>query len=243
MFASGRSRHMALESTAMKILAIETSCECASVALLLDGRMLSCELQGHANHSERLLPTVSELLAEGGIAASGLDAIAFGAGPGAFTGLRLACGVAQGMAMAADIGVVPVSTLAALALQAERPAVLTVTDARMGEIYAAAYRVDSGEPQEVLAPCCVPPSEFALDGRWHVVGSALQGYPDLLPETVPGVLSRAPLLVPRAREVAALGALAVGRGACLPPEQAAPLYVRNKVALTTAERMARGGKA
>lgn len=234
---------MAVESTAMKILAIETSCEHASLALLLDGAILSRDLQGHANHSERLLPTVSELLAEAGLAVSGLDAIAFGAGPGAFTGLRLACGVAQGMAMGAGIGVVPVSTLQALALQADKPAVLALTDARMGEIYAAAYVFDGALAHETIAPCCVAPAAFTLEGSWHVVGSALQAYPDLFPDGAPGVLGRDPHAVPRAREIAMIAAIALEQGACLPPEQAAPLYVRNKVALTTAERMARGGKA
>lgn len=234
---------MAVESTAMKILAIETSCEQASVALLLGGAILSRELQGHANHSEHLLPTVSELLAEGGVAINALDALAFGAGPGAFTGLRLACGVAQGLAMGAGVGVLPVSTLAALALQANHPTVLTLTDARMGEIYAAGYRLEGGEPREVIAPCCVLPEAFSIAGEWHVVGSALQAYPQLMPEGAAGVLGRVPTMVPRAREIAALAAVSAARGECVPPEQAVPLYVRNKVALTTAERMARGGRA
>lgn len=234
---------MAVESTAMKILAIETSCEHASVALLLDGAILSRDLQGHANHSEHLLPTVSELLAEGGLVANGLDAIAFGAGPGAFTGLRLACGVAQGMAMGADIGVVPICTLEALALQAGKPAVLALTDARMGEIYAAAYAFDGATAHQAIAPCCVSPAGFTVEGDWHVIGSALHAYPELFSEGAPGVLGRDPLSVPRAREIAALAAIVAEQGNCLPPEQAAPLYVRNKVALTTAERKARGGKA
>lgn len=234
---------MAVESTAMKILAIETSCEHASVALLFDGDILGRDLQGHANHSELLLPTVSELLAEGGLVVGGLDAIAFGAGPGAFTGLRLACGVAQGMAMGAGIGVLPICTLEALALQVGKPAVLALTDARMGEIYAAAYVFDGATAHEVVAPCCVSPAGFTVEGDWYVTGSALHAYPELLRQGAPGVLGRDPHCVPRAREIAVLASLAAERGACLPAEQAAPLYVRNKVALTTAERMARGGKA
>ena len=92
----------------MKILAIETSCEHASVALNLDEAVLEHVLDGHLKHSERLLPSLYELLAEAQLSLGQLDAVAFGAGPGAFTGLRLACGVAQGLAMGADLGVVPV---------------------------------------------------------------------------------------------------------------------------------------
>lgn len=225
----------------MKLLAIETSCEHASVALLVDGESVSRVLEGHANHSERLLPTIRELLADAGLAPSALDVVAFGNGPGAFTGLRLACGVAQGMAMGAGIGVVPVSSLAALALQAGVGRVLTLTDARMGEIYAAAYEVLDGLPVERLSPECVAPADFTLPGAWHVVGSALQAYPWLFPLGEEGVLGRHAAMVPRAHEVASLAARSVTDA--IAPELAAPLYVRDKVAFTTAERLAQGGKA
>lgn len=232
---------MAVESTAMKLLAIETSCEHASVALRVDDEIVSYTLEGHSNHSERLLPTIRTLLAGAGLTPASLDVVAFGKGPGAFTGLRLACGVAQGMAMGADIGVVPVSSLAALALQAGGSAVLTLTDARMGEIYAAGYEIEDGMPVERIAPVCVAPAGFSARGAWQVVGSALQAYPELFPLEAEGVLGRDATLVPRAREVALLA----GRGLseAIAPELAAPLYVRDKVALTAAERLARGGKA
>lgn len=230
----------------MKILAIETSCEHASAALLIDDAVSVGRLEGHANHSEQLLPTLQRLLAESGVALSGLDAIAFGAGPGAFTGLRLACGVAQGLAMGAGLGVVPVSSLEALALQAEGSAIWTVTDARMGEVYSAAY-VRDGDGLRCIAPAvCVPPEELrAPEGAgWCALGSGFSAYAGRIPaQCLADLAGCDAAAVPGAGEVARLGLLAVRQGAVLAPELAAPLYVRDKVALTTAERLARGGKA
>src|SRR6185369_12633060 len=119
---------------AMKILAIETSGECGSVALLAHGMPFEQVLEGHARHSEHLLPAIRHLLAEAGLVLQELDALAFGAGPGAFTGLRLACGVVQGLALGARLPVVAVGSLQALALEAPPGPVLVAVDARMGEI-------------------------------------------------------------------------------------------------------------
>lgn len=230
----------------MKILAIETSCERASVALCVGDEWVEHALDGHDNHSERLFPTVGELLAQAGTTLSALDAVAFGAGPGAFTGLRLACAAAQGLAMGSGIGVVAVPTLAALACSAAHERVLAVIDARMGEVYAAAYRFDAGEPVEILPAACVPPERVVLpeDGHWFVTGSALHRHPDLLARfeatRLIGVDAAA---VPRARDVGRLACRAVAAGQVLAPECATPLYVRDKVALTTTERLARGGRA
>lgn len=228
----------------MRLLSIETSCEHASVCLLVDGAILSHDLQGHANHSEHILPLIRRMLDAAALAPAALDAVAFGAGPGAFTGLRLACGVAQGLAMGAGIGVVPVGSLAALALQAGSGRVLAVTDARMGELYAAGFEIEGDVAREILPPVCVPPQQFAVEGAWHVLGSALRVWPDLLPEGSPQVLSRDATRAPRAAEVARLAAARLRAGeAPQAPELAVPLYVRDKVALTTDERLARGGKA
>jgi tRNA threonylcarbamoyladenosine biosynthesis protein TsaB len=229
----------------MKILAIETSCERASVALLHDGALVERRLEGHVNHSEYLLPTLHALLAEAGLPLGALDAVAFGAGPGAFTGLRLACGVAQGLGMGAGIGVVPVCSLAALALQGDGD-VFVATDARMGEVYSAAYRVAPDDVVELQAPACTPPGLLSLppEGRWHAIGSALRAYERDIPAAVAARLSgRDADLVPRAGDVARLALRSVREGKVLAPECAAPLYVRDKVALTTAERLARGGRA
>jgi len=230
----------------MKILSIETSCEHASVALLIDGEVVERTLEGHTNHSERLLPTLRTLLAEAGIALNALDAVAFGAGPGAFTGLRLACGVTQGLAMGAGLGVAPVCSLEALALQGTGESIYVATDARMGEVYAAAYRLQDGYPLEIASPTCSPPDLLTLPraGQWFAIGSALRAYAGRIPASVLDRLSgRNADAVPRAGDVARLAARLVRQGNLLPPEQAAPLYVRDKVALTTAERLARGGRA
>jgi tRNA threonylcarbamoyladenosine biosynthesis protein TsaB len=230
----------------MNILAIETSCEHASVALLSGGDMLERPLEGHVNHSEYLLPTLRGLLAEAQISLTQLDAIAFGSGPGAFTGLRLACAVTQGLAMGAGLGVVPVSSLAALSLQAGAECVFVATDARMGEVYSAAYRVVDSMPTMVREVSCSPPElvPFPQEGRWSVIGSALRAHSaTLAPRWADRAAGWNDDAAPRASDVARIAACEISAGRVLAPEQAAPVYVRDKVALTTRERLARGGRA
>lgn len=230
----------------MKILALETSCECASVALYLDGAIVERTLTGHANHSEHLLPALNGLLAEAGMSLRGLDALAFGAGPGAFTGLRLSCGVVQGLAMGTGLGVAPVCSLAALALQGQGERRFVVTDARMGEVYCAAYRRQHDGLVTVAEPSCCPPEELrppAGEG-WFGVGSGFAAYAQRLPPALVAALAGIDATAaPRAQDVARLAVRAVQTGQLVAPERAAPLYVRDKVALTTTERLARGGKA
>ncbi|MDR1855529.1 MAG: tRNA (adenosine(37)-N6)-threonylcarbamoyltransferase complex dimerization subunit type 1 TsaB [Azoarcus sp.] len=227
----------------MKLLAIESSCERASVALFFDGAIRARQLQGHANHSEHLLAAVRDLLSESGVAMNALDAVAFGSGPGAFTGLRLACGVAQGLALGAELGVIPVCSLAALALQSAASQVLAATDARMGEVYHARYRVEDDVAHELTAPMCCAPQDLALPtGEWFGIGSAFAVYAEALAPLRAALVGCDATATPAAAAVARLAARA-GSAAIVAPEQAAPLYVRNKVALTTAERLARGNKA
>ncbi|WP_114649597.1 tRNA (adenosine(37)-N6)-threonylcarbamoyltransferase complex dimerization subunit type 1 TsaB [Pseudothauera hydrothermalis] len=228
----------------MKILAIETSCERGSIALLTDDTVLNKELVGQANHSNHLLPEIRALLAEAGTLVGELDAIAFGSGPGAFTGLRLACAAAQGLALGAGLGVVPICSLAALAMQGEGARVFVATDARMNELYYAAYERCPSGLRTYQAPRCAPPEAVSLpDGQWCALGSGFAAYPDLA-ERWPGRFFQVePAVVPRAADVARLAVLELQRGAALAPELAAPLYIRDKVALTTAERLARGGRA
>jgi tRNA threonylcarbamoyladenosine biosynthesis protein TsaB len=231
----------------MKILALETSCEHASIALRIGESSTQRELVGHTNHSERLLPEIAALLADAGLRVGDLDIVAFGAGPGAFTGLRLSCGVAQGLALGADIGVVRVSSLAALASACAADRVFALADARMGEIYAAGFSCDAGAVVEVLPHVCIPPDVFDLpdDGaKWWLAGSALRAYPGILARMQQGrVVGSDAEAVPRAADVARLGAGIAAAGGALAPELAVPIYVRDKVALTTAERLARGGRA
>ena len=230
----------------MKILSIETATEHGSVALLHDGELLVRRIEGAANHSEAVLRDLRELLIEAGLAVTQLDAIAFGAGPGAFTGLRLACGVAQGLALGAGLGIAAIGSLQALALQTDARRVFVATDARMGEVYHAAFEHDEeGVPMPVGQVGCSQPLELELPaGDWFAAGSAFKVWAQELEARLLGRLTGCrPDMVPRAEEVARLGAVAVARGALTPPELAAPLYVRDKVAFTTAERLARGGRA
>lgn len=228
----------------MKLLSLETSCEHASIALYLDGAVEDRQIDGHNNHSENILRIIHALLADAGMTPAALDGIAFGSGPGAFTGLRLSCGIAQGFALGAGLGVVPVCSLDALALQCAHSRILVATDARMGEVYCRSYALDDGRLSALSDTACAAPDTLPLpDGHWYGIGSAFEAYPALrtrLGHRLTGCDAHA---VPRAREVALLAAEVVGRGGFLSAELATPFYVRDKVALTTAERLARGGKA
>ena len=230
----------------MKILAIEASSEQASVALLIDGAIFSRRIDGATNHSQTVLRDVRNLLAEAGLPIGALDAVAFGAGPGAFTGLRLACGVAQGLALGADLGIAVVGSLDAIALQARAPRVLVATDARMGELYYAAFEGDQADSLQALGPvrCALPEALEIPPGPWLGAGSAFRVWPDVLRARLGDqLLDCRDALCARADEVALLAVRQVREQRLLAPALAAPLYVRDKVAFTTAERLARGGKA
>ncbi len=230
----------------MKLIAMETSTRRLSVALWLDGGLFERNEDVPKGGSELLLPWVSQLLDEAGVALAEIDGIAFGAGPGGFTGLRLACGVAQGLAFGLDLPVLGVSSLEALALAAyaggtER--MLASMDARMNEVYYAAYLIHDGATQTLLAPTVASPQGVrAPQGQegtgWIGCGSGFVVYPDMLKASV--VEMRADSW-PTAASVARLAAPRLARGEGVDAGLAAPLYVRDKVALTTAERLARGG--
>lgn len=229
----------------MLILSLETSTEFGSCALFDDGRMLERDCPLGRSHSETLLPLVRELMLEAGVTFSQLDAIAFGAGPGAFTGLRVACGVAQGLAVASDLPLIPVTSLETMAVTAGSTHVLALLDARMGEVYAATYRVD-GEVAALQGEIRVSsPGEVLLpegDG-WMACGNALTAYPVLLERIVAVNRVFRPEILPTAAMVARIAAHRFGRGAGIDPAMAAPLYIRDKVAKTVAERLGEGGKA
>ena len=220
----------------MKLLAFETSTRWISVALWCDGACLERREELPNSGSEHLLPWAHALLAEAGVALTQLDGLAFGAGPGGFTGLRLACGVTQGLAWGLDKPVVPVSTLAALALNAGDGDIWTVLDARMNEVYSGVYRVAGDTVSELSSPVCVPPAQIAVSPAPTCGGDGFISYAEALPRS-----SFIPDLWPTAAAVARLAAPALARGEGLHAAAAQPLYVRDKVALTTAERLARGG--
>ncbi len=230
----------------MNILALETSCEQGSVALCSGGAPAVIRLDGHLNHSEHILEVVRSLLAGADLTPERLDAVAFGCGPGAFTGLRLACGIAQGLALGAGIGVVAVRSLAALALQGTGESILAATDARMGEVYYACFERNGVEMLPLMEPRCVLPGEVELPaaGPWSGIGSAFLAHGDGLRAALGGRLaSVSAAAVPCAGDVARIAAEKVRRGETCAPESVALHYVRDKVAYTTAERLARGGRA
>jgi len=223
----------------LKILAIETSTELCSAALWLDGKVDAREELAGQRHSELLLPMIDALLESHGLKAVELDCIAFGAGPGSFTGLRIACGVAQGIAFGIDVPVIGIGTLAALAAASQADRVVCCLDARMGEVYHAAYERRRGDWHEVHAPSlCRPDAAPDLPaGAWAGCGSGFAVYRAALESRYAGKLARViDDLAPHAREIAVLAAVEFGRGGAVRAEYAAPLYVRNKVALRMDER-------
>lgn len=222
----------------MKLLALETSTRWLSVALWQDGEVLVRRADSHNGGSALVLPWVGELLAEAGLRHADIDAVAFGAGPGSFTGLRLACGVAQGLAFGLDRPAMGVTTLEALARASSESRVFACLDARMGEVYFAAYEVDGDEVTAVQAPRVAPPADVRTPaGDWTGCGDGFAAYGEQLPR-----LARLrPDVWPTAEAVAAIAAPRFARGEGVAAAQAMPLYVRDKVALTTAERLARGG--
>ena len=224
----------------MKLLAFETATEGCSVALWLDGEVRERFELAPRRHAELSLPWAGELLAEAGIAKSQLDAVAVGRGPGAFTGVRLAIAIGQGIALALDRPVVPVSTLAALAMQARGPHVVAAIDARMNEVYSGAFALRDGDvfalaAESVSAPDLVQlPADVA---HWHGVGTGFSACDGALRERSPECwLAIDASAMPRAGDVARLAAHAFARGEALAPERVEPAYLRNHVALTIIEQ-------
>ncbi|MGH8629469.1 MAG: tRNA (adenosine(37)-N6)-threonylcarbamoyltransferase complex dimerization subunit type 1 TsaB [Burkholderiales bacterium] len=223
----------------MQVLAIETSSEYCSVALSMAAAMIIREERAGQRHSELVLPMVDSVLNESGLQLVDLAGIAFGAGPGSFTGVRIACGVAQGLAFGAGLPVAPVVTLAALAQAVGAPRVVTCLDARMGEIYHAAFERREGRWIEVSPPVLCSPETAPMvagDG-WLGCGSGFDLYGERLAARLGGRLSGvATGIYPHAREVVTLGGALLAAGAGVPAEQAVPLYVRDKVALRMDEQ-------
>lgn len=224
----------------MKILALETSTEFCSVALNLDGKVSGKEILAGRNHSEMILPMVQEMLAEAGLVLQQIDGIAFGAGPGSFTGLRIACGVAQGLAFAANLPVAAISTLEAVAQQINQHKVIVALDARMSEIYHAAFRKSTNQIWEIIsAPVlCSPRHAPLVSGtEWHGCGSGFDAYHDVLTMQYNANIRQIHSgFHPRAHEIAQLAAPEFRDGIYTDPMLVAPLYIRNKVALKESER-------
>jgi tRNA threonylcarbamoyladenosine biosynthesis protein TsaB len=222
----------------LNLLAVETSTELCSVALLRDGELFVEEALAENRHSELLVPMIRKLLERSHLTPARMDAFGFGQGPGSFTGIRIACGIVQGMAFAANRPVVPVPSLLALAEQSNEGRVIAALDARMGEAYLAAYARNGDYWDEVIAPRLVAADTLPpLPGRrWAATGSGFDRHPWLRDAYRESVEMRFEGDLPRAGAVARLAARGLARGAGIAAADAAPLYLRDKVALTTEER-------
>jgi tRNA threonylcarbamoyladenosine biosynthesis protein TsaB len=226
----------------MQILTIDTSTEYLSLALWLDGRLLTRDIHAGQSHSQQILPTLRDLLNEAQLDLEALDGIAFGAGPGSFTGLRIACGVTQGLAFGANLPVVEVSTLQTLAQQSGAHKVIACLDARMGEIYFAAYEKKDDVWLEVIAPALFKPEQApALQGNdWVGVGTGWLAYPEVLNQVYQDNLFELPKpdhsSHPTARAIAEIALPLFKSGLAKAAHEVAPIYIRNKVALKMSER-------
>ena len=225
----------------MKILALDTSTEFCSIALWNDGAIDARDAHAGQRHSELLLPMLDELLRRHNLAVHDLDGIAFGEGPGSFTGLRIGCGVTQGLAFGAGLPVVGVSTLLALAEAARPERAVCCLDARMGEIYHAAYLRSAAGWETVHAPSLCAPAEAPLlpAGSWTGCGSGFARHAAALKARYRERLSAImPEVFPHARDIARLAAREFEAGRAVAAERAVPVYIRDRVALKTDERTA-----
>jgi tRNA threonylcarbamoyladenosine biosynthesis protein TsaB len=220
----------------MRLLALDTSTEACSVALLLDGDLRMRFELTERGHAELVLPMVDGLLEEAGMRLVDLDGLAFGRGPGAFTGLRISSGVVQGLALGANLPVAPVSSLAAVAEQVAAragEAVLVCNDARMGEVYWGGYRREPNGAMTAVCSEAVSAPDRVGEGApvaRHAAGNALPRYPGLAERLVAAGLQLHADIYPRADAIARLGALALAAGQGVAADLALPVYVRDDVA-------------
>ncbi|UYL00739.1 tRNA (adenosine(37)-N6)-threonylcarbamoyltransferase complex dimerization subunit type 1 TsaB [Pantoea ananatis] len=223
----------------VRILALDTATEACSAALL-NGQQIDARFEiAPRDHTQRILPLVAELLQSQQLELTELDALAFGRGPGSFTGVRIGIGIAQGLALGAALPMAGISTLATLAQGAWRlqgaTRVLTAIDARMGEVYWAEYQRDEqghwqGEASEsVLSPAAALTRMQALEGEWFTAGTGWQAWPDLQQGNALQLVN-SHVELPAAEDMLPLAVAALQQGATVLPENAEPTYLRNEVA-------------
>ncbi|RXJ74761.1 tRNA (adenosine(37)-N6)-threonylcarbamoyltransferase complex dimerization subunit type 1 TsaB [Veronia nyctiphanis] len=219
-----------------KILAVDTATENCSVALKVGNDIITrCEMAPR-EHTTKILPMVDDVLSEAGVALNELDALAFGRGPGSFTGVRIGIGIAQGLAFGADLPMVGVSTLVAMAQQVYRRTsgeqVTSAIDARMNEIYVGQFSLKADGDWEVITPEAVlHPENFSplvTEGEWQVAGSGWQAYPDLA-ERLNLSISKEGVLFPESEDMVHLAEFALRRGEAVAAEEASPIYLRDTV--------------
>jgi tRNA threonylcarbamoyladenosine biosynthesis protein TsaB len=222
----------------MNLLALDTSTEFLSLSLQLGDKTFSHYQHAGQAASQLVLPQIQALLDSANIKLTDLDGIAFGAGPGAFTGVRVACGVAQGLGFGANIPVVGVNTLLALAQASGHERVIACLDARMGEIYHAVFDRKNNEWIEISKTIvCKPEAAPVLEGAWVGVGSGWAVYAEVLSEIYAKNLTKTLAnITPTAEAILQLAAPTFAAGLAKPASEAMPIYIRNRVALTTVER-------
>ena len=223
----------------MKLLAFDTSTEFISLAVQNAGELFTYDVLAGQTHSQIILPQIQALLETADLQLNDLEGIAFGAGPGSFTGVRIAAGVAQGLGFGGNLPVVGVCTLMALAEASGADKVIACLDARMGEVYHAAYEKVAGEWQTVVEPGLYKPEAVpAIQGdEWVGAGSGWQTYGEQLSNTYASQISAMqPALLPTASAILRLSMSTFASGQAKPAHDAMPIYIRNRVALKTAER-------
>jgi tRNA threonylcarbamoyladenosine biosynthesis protein TsaB len=223
----------------MNILALDTSTDHCSVAVYNGACWHTHAVLAGQTHSQCILPMVEAVLAQAALGLPELKGIAFGAGPGSFTGLRIACGVAQGLAFAAKLPVIGISTLEAMAQTTDAQQVIACLDARMNEVYHAAYvREADGRWKQVSEPGVFRPEAVpALEGTdWIGVGSGFAAYAALAQSYRKQLRHVITDCVPTARAIGELALPRLRAGGGVRADLAVPLYIRNKIALTTAEQ-------
>lgn len=223
----------------MNILAFDTSTEYLSLALLKGSETFNYDCNAGQTHSQIILPQIQALLDSANLQLSDLQGIAFGAGPGSFTGVRIAAGVAQGLGFGANLPVVSVCTLLALAEASGADKVIACLDARMGEVYHAAYEKMDDAWQCIIEPGLYKPDAVpVIEGaNWVGAGSGWQTYAEQLSEVYAEQLqSTQPQLLPSAAAMLKLAMAIFAKGEAKPASEAMPIYIRNRVALKTAER-------
>lgn len=223
----------------MNLLALDTSTEYLSLAIQKGSEIFTFHINAGQTHSQIILPQIQALLSEAKLSLNDLNGIAFGAGPGSFTGVRIAAGVAQGLGFGSSLPVVGVCTLQSLAQAGGAQKVIACLDARMGEVYFAAYERVDEQWQVVVEPSLHKPDAVpAVSGTgWVGAGSGWQAYPDILASVYGGQLSATqPTLLPMASAILQLALPEFVAGRAKPAAEAQPIYIRNRVALKTAER-------
>lgn len=223
----------------MKILAVDTATENCSVALMIDDKIYSRSEVAPRDHTKKVLPMVDEVLAEAGVALTDLDALAFGRGPGSFTGVRIGIGIAQGLGFGADLPMIGISTLKAMAQATFRrhgvEHAAVAIDARMSEVYWGQFsRMSNGDWQEVMPECVIPPAELAdvvsdSEHNWYEAGTGWQAYADQLAD-LSITRTRSDVLHPDAQDMVLLAKYELEKGNTVDAEQASPVYLRDTVA-------------